>query len=105
MVFGGVQGFKGPYDRDRDSGNFGFNEGFNIGAKVPYCALGYQFGYRVTENQLNGDIDTGIDKQFVQSFVTAGLFHRQKEGLNFGVVTASRRRTRADKNFHQMAAE
>jgi hypothetical protein len=86
VAFAGVQGFKGPYDRDRDSGNFGFNEGFNIGAKVPYCALGYQFGYRATESQLNGDINTGIEDSFVQSFVTAGLFHRQAQGLNFGLV-------------------
>ncbi len=86
VLFGGVQGFKGPYDRERDSGNFGFNEGFNIGAKVPYAQLGYQFGYRAAQSQLNGDKDTGIDQSFNQSFVTAGLFHRQAEGLNFGVV-------------------
>ena len=86
VVFGGVQGFKGPYDQERDSGNFGFNEGFNIGAKVPYAQLGYQFGWRGTQSQLNGDKDTGIDKQFFQQFATAGLFHRQSEGLNFGVV-------------------
>ena len=105
VLFGGVQGFKGPYDRERDSGNFGFNEGFNIGAKVPYCALGYQFGYRATESQLNGDKDTGIDKQFVQSFVTAGLFHRQKEGLNFGVVWDALVDERAQQNFHQIRSE
>ena len=46
QVFGGVQGFKGPYDRDRDSGNFGFHEGFNTGWKVPYTPLGYQIGYQ-----------------------------------------------------------
>ena len=33
MVFGGVHGFKGPFDRFRDSGNFGFQEGINVGAK------------------------------------------------------------------------
>jgi hypothetical protein len=105
VLFSGVQGFKGPYDRERDSGNFGFNEGFNIGAKVPYCALGYQFGYRATENQLNGDKDTGIDKQFVQSFVTAGLFHRQKEGLQFGVVWDALVDEREQQNFHQIRSE
>jgi hypothetical protein len=105
VLFSGVQGFKGPYDRERDSGNFGFNEGFNIGAKVPYCALGYQFGYRATEDQLNGDIDTGIKKEFVQSFVTAGLFHRQKEGLNFGVVWDALVDEREQQNFHQIRSE
>ncbi len=25
QIFGGVQGFKGPYDKDRDGGNFGFH--------------------------------------------------------------------------------
>jgi hypothetical protein len=106
IVFGGVQGFKGPYDRERDSGNFGFNEGFNIGAKVPYCALGYQFGYRAAQSQLNGDKDTGIANGFNQSFITAGLFHRQKEGLNFGVVWDSLidERTRSE-NFHQIRSE
>lgn len=86
MVFGGVQGYKGPYDQERDSGNFGFNEGFNIGAKVPFAQLGYQFGWRGVQSQLNGDENTGIDEHYVQQFATAGLFHRAKEGLQFGVV-------------------
>jgi hypothetical protein len=106
MVFGGVQGFKGPYDRDRDSGNFGFNEGINIGAKVPYAQLGYQLGYRATESQLNGDKDTDIDKSFLQNFFTAGLFHRQKEGLQFGVVydAVIDERTHSQ-NFNQLRTE
>jgi hypothetical protein len=85
-AFAGVQGFKNPYDRFRDSGNFGFNEGFNIGAKVPYAALGYQFGYRITQDELSGDANTGDTDSFLQQFATAGLFHRQAEGLNFGAV-------------------
>ena len=32
VVFGGVHGFKGPYDQNRDGGNFGFQEGINFGA-------------------------------------------------------------------------
>jgi len=86
MVFGGVQGFKGPYDQDRDSGNFGFHEGFNIGAKVPYALAGYQFGYRSTQNQLNGDKDTDIDDQHFQQFATAGVFRRTTDGIQGGVV-------------------
>jgi hypothetical protein len=106
IVFGGVQGFKGPYDRDRDSGNFGFNEGINIGAKVPYAQLGYQIGYRAAESQLNGDIDTGIDKSFLQNFFTAGMFHRQKEGLQFGVVYDALIDERThSQNFNQLRSE
>ncbi len=105
-AFGGVQGFKGPYDRTRDSGNFGFNEGFNIGAKIPYAELGYQFGYRAAESQLNGDKDTGIDKSFLQDFVTAGLFHRQKDGVQFGVAWDALidERTKAE-SFNQIRGE
>ena len=106
MVFGGVQGFKGPYDLNRDSGNFGFNEGFNIGAKIPYAELGYQYGYRGAQSQLNGDKDTGIDKQFFQSFVTAGIFHRSKEGLQFGVAWDALVDERwHSENFHQIRSE
>ena len=87
MVFGGVQGFKGPYDRERDSGNFGFNEGFNIGAKVPYAALGYQYGYRAHRRPAQRRQGHRHRKPVhCNQFVTAGLFHRQKEGLQFGVV-------------------
>ena len=38
-LYGGVHGFKGPFDRERDSGNFGFQEGFNLGAKVPVTKM------------------------------------------------------------------
>jgi hypothetical protein len=87
-AFAGVQGFKDPYSHypTRDSGNFGFNQGFNIGAKVPYAALGYQFGYRITEDELSGDATSNDSNSFTQQFATAGLFHRQAEGLNFGIV-------------------
>jgi hypothetical protein len=103
VVFAGAQGFKGPYDRDRDSGNFGFNQGFNIGAKVPYAQLGYQFGWRGTESQLNGDKDTGIEDSHFQQFATAGLFHRQREGLQFGVVWDMLNDERWHANrYHQM---
>ncbi|MFO0790148.1 MAG: DUF6666 family protein [Pirellulales bacterium] len=106
MVFGGVQGFKSPYDQNRDSGNFGFNQGFNIGAKVPYAALGYQFGWRGTQNQLNGDENTGTPDQHFQQFATAGLFHRQPLGLNFGAVWDVLHDERfGSENFHQMRSE
>src|SRR3990172_9190595 len=59
MVNGGVHGFKGPYDRLRDGGNFGFQEGFNIGFKVPLSEFGYQIGYQTMQSQLSGDANTG----------------------------------------------
>jgi hypothetical protein len=106
MIFAGAQGFKGPYDQARDSGNFGFNEGFNIGAKVPYCALGYQFGYRGVQSQLNGDKDTGASDAVIQHFVTVGVFHRQAEGLQFGVVWDGLSDERGDsQQFHQVRSE
>lgn len=106
MVFSGVQGFKGPYDLDRDSGNFGFNEGFNIGAKIPYAQLGYQFGWRGTENQVNGDESLDINHQYFQQFATAGIFHRQCEGLNFGVVWDMLNDERwHSQQFHQLRSE
>jgi hypothetical protein len=105
-VFAGAQGFKGPYDQERDSGNFGFNEGFNIGAKVPYAELGYQFGMRNVHSQLNGDKDTGIDESHFQTFATAGLFHRSCEGLQFGVVWDALNDERYhSRQFHQLRTE
>lgn len=86
MVFGGVHGFKGPYDRNRDSGNFGFQEGFNIGAKLPFLESGYQVGYQALQSQLNGDESTGIADSFAQHFFTTGVFHRQRDGFQGGVV-------------------
>jgi hypothetical protein len=86
MVNGGVHGFKGPFDRDRDSGNFGFQEGINMGFKVPMSRFGYQIGYQATQSQLSGDGDTGITDAFSQNFLTAGLFRRNRDGFQGGVV-------------------
>lgn len=89
VVFGGVQGFKGPLDGNRDGGNFGFHQGFNIGGEMawlPWNGLGYQFGYRATQNQLNGDTDTAVSDGHSQSFLTTGLFRRRRVGLQYGVV-------------------
>lgn len=85
-LYGGVHGFKGPYDRERDSGNFGFQEGFNIGAKVPVTKYGYQVGYQAVESQLNGDKDTNIGNPFTQQFFTAGFFKRNRNGFQFGAA-------------------
>lgn len=105
-AFGGVQGFKGPYDMDRDSGNFGFHEGFNAGFKVPFSKMGYQIGYRAVQSQLSGDKDTDISDPYTQQFVTAGFFRRAKDGLQGGVVWDMLRdeRFRA-RSFHQVRGE
>jgi hypothetical protein len=86
MVFGGVHGFKGPFDRQRDSGNFGFQEGFNVGAKLPFTETGYQIGYQAAQSQLSGDADTGITDSFAQHFFTTGVFRRSRDGFQGGAV-------------------
>jgi hypothetical protein len=86
MVNGGVHGFKGPLDRQRDSGNFGFQEGINLGLKMPLTRFGYQLGYQATQSQLSGDGDTGITDAFSQHFFTAGVFRRERDGLQGGIA-------------------
>ncbi len=83
---GGVHGFKGPFDQDRDSGNFGFQEGINMGAKVPLTDFGYQIGYQATQSQLSGDGDTGLVNGFPQHYLTAGVFQRNRDGFQGGVA-------------------
>ncbi len=91
-LFGGVQGFKGPLDfrpNNRDGGNFGIHEGINIGGKMawlPFPYLGYQIGYQATHSQLDGDGDRNTTDSLTQHFATAGLFHRRRVGLQYGVV-------------------
>lgn len=90
-LFGGVQGFKGPLDYNpaqRDAGNFGFHQGVNIGGRMswlPWHGLGYQIGYRGTQNQLSGDVPTGSDSHS-QQFFTTGLYQRAPVGWQWGVV-------------------
>lgn len=106
MLIGGVQGFKNPYDRERDSGNFGFHEGFNIGAKLPHTTLGYQIGYQAVHSQLNGDKDTNISDPHTQQFTTAGIFKREKNGMQLGVVWDMLRDERwGAVDFHQLRGE
>jgi hypothetical protein len=86
MIFGGVHGFKGPYDQNRDSGNFGFQEGFNVGGKLPFTETGYQIGYQAQQSQLSGDAATGITDSFAQHFFTTGVFRRSRDGFQGGAV-------------------
>jgi hypothetical protein len=106
MVFGGVHGFKGPYDQTRDSGNFGFHEGFNAGFKVPFSTAGYQIGYQAVHSQLHGDKNTDISDPHTQQFITAGMFHRVQNGLQFGAVWDMLRDERFGAvDFHQLRSE
>jgi hypothetical protein len=86
MIFAGVHGFKGPFDRQRDSGNFGFQEGFNVGGKMPFTETGYQVGYQAAQSQLSGDANTGIADSFAQHFFTTGVFRRSPDGFQGGAV-------------------
>lgn len=105
-IFAGVQGFKGPYDQDRDAGNFGFHEGFNSGFKIPYTYMGYQIGYQATQNDLNGDEGIASPESHTQHFTTFGLYRRATDGLQFGSVwdTLVDRRHNA-RTFHQLRNE
>jgi hypothetical protein len=104
--FAGVQGFKGPYDQDRDSGNFGFHEGFNSGFKFPYTYAGYQIGYQAAHSQLNGDENNDFDEGHTQHFTTFGLFRRTRDGLQFGTAWDVLRDQRFEAvDFHQLRSE
>lgn len=89
-LYGGVQAFKNPLDGpNRDRGNFGFNEGLNLGGSMGWLgvpAVGYQLGYRATQSQLHGDDDMNTSDGHTQQFFTGGLFHRKPVGLQYGVV-------------------
>jgi hypothetical protein len=106
VIFGGVHGFKGPYDQDRDGGNFGFHEGLNAGFKVPYTPMGYQLGYQAVHSQLNGDENTDDPNSHTQHFVTAGIFQRARDGLQGGVAWDMLRDERFNSiDFHQLRGE
>jgi hypothetical protein len=105
-IHAGVQGFKGPYDQERDGGNFGFHEGVNWGAKIPYTFAGYQIGYQAVQSQLNGDENTDSEASHTQHFTTFGLYRRTKDGLQFGMAWDVLRDDRFDTHdFHQLRNE
>jgi len=106
MVDGGVHGFKGPYDQNRNTGNFGFQEGVNLGFKFPLTDFGYQVGYQAMQSQLSGDANAGITSSFSQHFFTTGVFHRSRDGFQGGVawdLLLDDRNTSA--SFSQLRAE
>jgi len=105
-VFGGVQGFKGPYDQSRDAGNFGFHEGFNSGFKIPYTYAGYQIGYEAVQSQINGTESPPSNESHTQHFTTFGLFRRTQDGLQFGSAWDTLVDRRQDtRTFHQIRSE
>ncbi|MCC6494586.1 MAG: hypothetical protein IT424_16365 [Pirellulales bacterium] len=93
-VWGGVHGFKGPRDAadfgGPSDGNFGFQEGVNLGGRAPFVGLlfpqlSYQLGYQAVQSQLSGNSAPSTQDRS-QNFVTAGLFRRVPAGLQFGAV-------------------
>ena len=86
QVFGGVTGFKGQPDAGRN-GNFGFHEGFNLGAPMlDEFGISRQSGIRVIEADLSGS--GRVNDHRWQIFYTSGFFHRPMvEGWQYGVVS------------------
>ena len=85
-IFGGVQGFKGPANRGQ-GGSFGFHEGLNWGAPLPYFdRYGWagQVGFRATQSELSGSSFSNETRN--QWFLTTGVFRRADFGLQGGVV-------------------
>lgn len=92
-VWVGVHGFKGPrdiVDGGPGDGNFGFQEGFNFGGRIPLVGrllpqFSYQLGYQAMQSRLAGTSDnSSADRP--QQFFTLGVFRRVPSGLQFGVV-------------------
>lgn len=74
-------------DAGQVAGNFGFQQGFNFGTRLPglLCGqFGSQLGMRFTQSQLDGT-SAGADHR-TQTFVTAGLFRRVDYGFQGGLV-------------------
>ncbi|MBN1852254.1 MAG: hypothetical protein JW829_06000 [Pirellulales bacterium] len=107
-IFAGVHGFKGP----RDTGwgnNFGFQEGVQVGGRaplLPWPHIGYQLGYQTTQSRLHGDLATLSETSRNQHLATAGIYHRRKVGLQWGVVYDLMRDDLVqDLDFSQIRAE
>ncbi len=112
--WGGVHGFKGPRDSPdfggAGDGNFGFQEGVNVGGRAPLVSLlfpqlSYQLGYQAVQSQLHGLSDDTADDRS-QQFVTAGVFRRVSAGLQFGLVWDMLRDDfQQEEDFHQLRYE
>ncbi len=91
----GVSSFTGPGNflttgassDGQVEGSFGFQEGFNFGARLPSLLrgqMGSQIGMRFTHTQIDGTA-AGTDSR-TQAFMTAGLFRRVDYGFQGGLV-------------------
>jgi len=82
----GTVGFTGPLNVG-GTASFGFQEGINFGSRLPWGILpeiGWQVGVRFTQSDLSGSNLTDTNRN--QTFLTAGLFRRVDQGLQFGVA-------------------
>jgi hypothetical protein len=86
QLFGGVAAFKGPVDQGLN-GNVGFHEGANwSGPLFEYGGVGGQIGFRAVQSNLAESYVFSDNR--IQTFFTAGLFHRPMNGNGWqgGVV-------------------
>lgn len=74
QLFGGVAAFKSPIDQGLN-GNFGFHEGINWSGPIfEYGGIGGQVGFRAVQSDLAESYL--FEDNRIQTFFTAGLFHR-----------------------------
>lgn len=89
-IFGGVHGYKGPRDRGVN-GNFGFQEGANLGAPLgdPW-GCGFQVGFAALQSNISGyntTTETAATADRHQYFFTTGIFRRAEcAGWQWGVT-------------------
>lgn len=86
QAWAGTCGFTGPLNMG-GAASFGFQEGLNYGAPLPFGMLpdiGWQVGARFTQTSLSGSDLTTASRQ--QTFLSAGLFRRVHQGLQWGIA-------------------
>jgi hypothetical protein len=118
QLWAGVHGFKGPRDSPlfggASDGNFGFQEGVNLGGRLPlvglvFPQLSYQLGYQAVQSRLSGTSDpspNGTSSDRSQNFITAGIFRRVPTGVQWGVVWDSMYDDLVmEESFHQIRYE
>lgn len=116
-LWAGVNGFKGPRDAPAfggpSDGNFGFQQGVNIGGRAPligllFPQLSYQLGYQAVQSRLSGTTGPAANPMDdrSQQFFTGGLFRRVPVGLQYGVVfDLMRDNYQTSEDFHQVRYE
>jgi hypothetical protein len=87
-VFVGVENFRSTVNVDGIS-NFGFHEGFNWSVPVSRTVgWAFQFGANFTQTDFGSTPSSEFDETRMQTFITAGLFHRPacQSGLQYGLA-------------------